>query len=52
MVGHATAECESLEWLPHRTGANIPKSSEEQEVGMVGLRMQDIAGGVGCECGE
>ena len=25
-------------------GESIPNSSEEQEVGMVGLRMQDIAG--------
>ena len=27
-------------------GESIPNSSEEQEVGMVGLRMQDMAGKV------
>ena len=28
-------------------GESVPKSSEEQEVGMVGLRMQDMASGMG-----
>ena len=35
---------------------SVPKSSEEQDVGMVGLRMQDIAGDVRGEwrarCGQ
>ena len=37
-------------------GEIVPNSSEEQEVGMVGLRMQDMAGDVRGEwkarCGE
>ena len=37
----------SVELHDGRKGGSIPKSSEEHEVGMVGLRMQDMVGDVG-----
>ena len=47
IVGHATSERKTLVRLYHGLGREgIPKSSEEQEVGMVGLRMQDMVGDV------
>ena len=59
IVGHATRGRKrhwSDEPLNGLDRESVPKSSEEQEVGMVGLRMQDMAGDMGGEwkarCGE
>ena len=49
IVGHATRGRKrhwSDEPLNGLDRESVPKSSEEQEVGMVGLRMQDMAGKV------